>query len=139
MKGIEDFVESLVKNIVDRDFEKKQIGIVSNELCIKFQKMAKEKENLTHEMKVQQDVYEAEMELKLLKEYGTRMNFYADLKNELWLEITKELGVPEEGSYSINRVTGIVSEKIRKDNGINSTDDTIREFKNKNQNKGKSN
>jgi len=139
LKGIEDFVESLVKNIVDRDFEKKQIGIVSNELCIKFQKMAKEKENLTHEMKVQQDVYEAEMELKLLKEYGTRMNFYADLKNELWLEITKELGVPEEGSYSINRVTGIVSEKIRKDNGINSTDDTIREFKNKNQNKGKSN
>jgi hypothetical protein len=128
LKGIEDFIDSIVKGIIDNDMEKKKIGSISQELCVKFKKMIKDKENLTNEIKVQVDVYEAEIKLKLLKEYGSRIDFYSELKDELWLEISKELNIPEEGNYSLNHTTGVVSEKIKKGDS-SPTDDFIRKLK----------
>jgi hypothetical protein len=128
LKGIEEFVNSIVSGIIDKDTEKKEIGKISEELKLKFQKMVKEKDILANKMQMQQDVYKAEMELKLLKEFGDRVDFYADLKDELWLEITNELGVPEEGNYSLNHKTGIVSEKIKKGSGKDSKEDVMRKL-----------
>jgi hypothetical protein len=114
---------------MDQDTEKKEIGSISKDLLLRFQKMIKEKDKLTNEMEVQMDVYKSEMELKMLKEFGDRVDYFTNLKDELWLEITNELDVPEERDYSLNNKTGIVSEKIKKGDDDDPTSEFIKKLK----------
>jgi hypothetical protein len=114
---METLIEHIFKTITESDAEYKEVGTVSEDLRLRYVKMIKDKDKLVQQVKLQKDMYEAEMELKLLKEYGDRIQFHEELKDVIWREITDELKVDPKKNYSINRETGLISEKLRNKEG----------------------
>lgn len=119
MGNSNEFISGLLNAIVQdikngADYEHVEIGKVSNELKNKYRKLIQAKEDLSQEMKVRKEVLEAELELQLYREFNDRIEEHKDQKDAMWMEIEKELGITEDKDLTIDRKTGMVSEKIKK-------------------------
>lgn len=114
--GLDSLFEMLGSAISDTQYDKITVGKISETLRIRFAKMGKEKEMTAREMEARKEVLEAEMELKLYKEFNERIEAHSDEKDACWLAATKELNVSDDGRYSCNFKDGTISEKVPKKN-----------------------
>jgi hypothetical protein len=114
--GLDSLFEMLGSAISDSQYDKVTIGKISETLRVRFAKMGKEKEMIAREMKTRKEILEAEMELKLYKEFNDRAETHSEEKDACWLAATKELGVSDDGRYSCNFKDGTISEKVPKKN-----------------------
>ena len=112
--GLDGLLEMIGSVISDTQYDKVTIGKISETLRIRFSKMGKEKEMIAREMKTRKEILEAEMELKLFKEFNERIEAHSEEKDACWIAATKELNIPEEGRYSCNFKDGTISEKVSK-------------------------
>jgi len=113
-EGLDSLFELISNSITDSQYDKVTIGKISENLRVRFAKMGKEKEMIAREMKTRKEILEAEMELKLFKEFSERIEAHSDEKDACWLAASRELNIPEEGRYSCNFKDGTISEKVTK-------------------------
>ena len=113
-EGLDSLFELISNSITDSQYDKVTIGKISETLRVRFAKMGKEKEMIVREMKTRKEILEAEMELKLFKEFNERIEAHSEEKDACWIAATKELNIPEEGRYSCNFKDGTISEKVSK-------------------------
>jgi hypothetical protein len=119
LEGLDGFANILTKVIMEQSYEKVPVGNISKELCLKFRDMHRKKDEVEKELETRKEILQAEMELKLYKEFREKMETFDEEKSLLWDEATKELGVDPEDSYSVDFKVGIVSKKVKKERGSN--------------------
>lgn len=111
IKDIVKFIESIEEDI---DYDKTEVGKLSDILTKRFQAMRKDKDKLGRDMAHRKEVLDLQTEHALREEFRERITTLDVLKDSLWAEVYKELSLEDHGSYSMEYDTGIVSLKTKR-------------------------